>query len=427
MPVLIIYHHSSARRMPQTHPPMPVSRLSDIGMNSDVLPASNVVYLTPYERGGVIAMAVAATLSCVLVSSLLLAVGLPALLNWRRKSPDASATLAPFSRKQVAVFVICLLCSDLIQSISGIIQVKWAAERRLVEGTTCAIQAAALVIGDLGSAVWSFVIAGHTFSALALERNWSRQVVVSTVITGWTFVILMAAFGPLVLTNKTNGPFFSIAGTWCFISNEYSVARLGIHYIPLLIAAAVIVMFYGLVFLVLLGTISFTRHRSLGPLSDEISRQRVVIAKRVLWYPFAYLTCILPISVARIVGLRDDSFPDIVWIIGMFLLFSLGTADAVIYATTRHMINHHRLPAPPPAIVTTFIDTRASMGAGLSNHKLWGHVLDIEMPKRPSSLPTYKGPPSLATPAGEALSRHTWREPQRCGVHVTLERTQKVI
>ncbi|KAF8524022.1 hypothetical protein JB92DRAFT_1497717 [Gautieria morchelliformis] len=148
---------------------------------------------------------------CVLVSSLLLAVGLPARLNWRRKSPDAFAT---FARKQVAVFVICLLCSDLIQSISGIIQVKWAAERRLVEGTTCAIQAATLVMGDLGSAVWSCVIAIHTFSALALQRQWSRKVIVSTVVTGWTLVISLTAFGPLVLTNKSNGSFFAIAGTW---------------------------------------------------------------------------------------------------------------------------------------------------------------------------------------------------------------------
>ncbi|KAF8524030.1 hypothetical protein JB92DRAFT_1498374 [Gautieria morchelliformis] len=196
---------------------MPVSRLSVISVNPGVLPASNVVYLTPYERGGVIAMAVAATISCVLVSSLLLAVGLPVRLNWRRKSPDAPAT---FARKQVAVFVICLLCSDLIQGISGIIQVKWAAERRLVEGTTCAIQAATLVMGDLGSAVWSCVIAIHTFSGIALERQWSREAIVLTVVTGWTFMISLTAFGPLVLTNKSNGSFFAIAGTWCFISSK---------------------------------------------------------------------------------------------------------------------------------------------------------------------------------------------------------------
>ncbi|KAF8532719.1 hypothetical protein JB92DRAFT_2840570 [Gautieria morchelliformis] len=44
---------------------------------------------------------------------------------------------------------------------------------------------------------------------------------------------------------------------------------------------SLLVMFYGLVFLVLLGTISFGHHHSLGPLRNEISLQRVVIAKRM--------------------------------------------------------------------------------------------------------------------------------------------------
>ncbi|KAF8459780.1 hypothetical protein JB92DRAFT_2839281 [Gautieria morchelliformis] len=114
-------------------------------------------------------MAMAGNVSCALLSSLLLAAGLPTLLNGRRKSPDASATFA-----------------HLVQSISGIIHVKWTAERRLPGSATYITPATALVIGDLG--------------VLALERQWSRKVVVSIVVTGWTFVTsqssLEAAFAP---------------------------------------------------------------------------------------------------------------------------------------------------------------------------------------------------------------------------------------
>ncbi|KAF8508989.1 hypothetical protein JB92DRAFT_3097835 [Gautieria morchelliformis] len=113
-------------------------------------------------------MAIAGTVSCALLSSLLLAVGLPTLLNGRRKSPDASATFA--------LFVICLLCSDLVQSIS----------------------ATALVIGDLGHCV----ITGHIFSVLALERQWSRKVVVSIVVTGWTFVTSQSEYAPIIVLNQ---------------------------------------------------------------------------------------------------------------------------------------------------------------------------------------------------------------------------------
>ena len=36
--------------------------------------------------------------------------------------------------------MICLLISDLIQSVSGITQVKWAMENRIYEGHTCSLQ-----------------------------------------------------------------------------------------------------------------------------------------------------------------------------------------------------------------------------------------------------------------------------------------------
>lgn len=102
----------------------------------------------------------------------------------------------------------------------------------------------------------------------------------------------------------------SIAGTWCFISSEYAISRLLLHYVPvrrlkklikivllsllsqLFIASGLIVVLYGLVFLVLRGTISFTQnvpHSSALPLNDMFARQRVMIAKRMLWYPIGRL------------------------------------------------------------------------------------------------------------------------------------------
>ncbi|KAF8579121.1 hypothetical protein K439DRAFT_1638277 [Ramaria rubella] len=289
-------------------------------------------------------MAAAGVSSCVLVSSLLLSIVLTALSPWPRKPQDTST---PFTNKQFAVFVTCLLLSDLIQSVSGITQVKWAAENRIYEGMACSIQAAALVIGDLGSTVWSCVIAAHTFCGLALGKQWSQKVVYITVATGWTCVAVLTFIGPLTFPSQKNGPFFSIAGTWCFISSEHPVARLVIHYVPLFVAAAIILVFYSLVFLVLRGSINFNSHRphitaSLG--NDTFTRQRITIAKRMLWYPVAYLTCILPIAVTRLIGFEEDTVPEAVWIFGMFFLFFLGAADAVVYATTRNMIKPLALP-----------------------------------------------------------------------------------
>lgn len=40
----------------------------------------------------------------------------------------------------VSVFLTCLLISDLIQSIAGIGQVKWAREKQIYDGKACVIQ-----------------------------------------------------------------------------------------------------------------------------------------------------------------------------------------------------------------------------------------------------------------------------------------------
>ncbi|KAF8580212.1 hypothetical protein K439DRAFT_1637189 [Ramaria rubella] len=310
-------------------------------MDSTTSSSSQVVIFTPFERTGVIIMASAGVTSCVFVSTLLLSIVLTTVSPWPRKSPE---TPTIFVNKQFAVFVICLLVSDFIQSISGITQIKWAVENKIYESTACRIQAATLVMGDLGSTVWSCVIAAHTFTGLALGKQWSNKVVGVIVVLGWTFVITLTAFGPVLLTKADKGSFFSIAGTWCFISSEYAVARLVIHYIPLFIAAAVIFIFYILVFLVLRGNLNFTPETGSvslcphTPIMDALSHQRIILAKRMLWYPIAYLTCILPIAVTRLVGFDEETVPESVWIFGMFFLFSLGAADAVIYTTTRHLL-----------------------------------------------------------------------------------------
>lgn len=54
--------------------------------------------------------------------------------------------------------------------------------------------AAALVMGDLGSTVWSCVMAIQTFCSIALGKHWPRWVVWTIVFFGWLFVILLSRF-----------------------------------------------------------------------------------------------------------------------------------------------------------------------------------------------------------------------------------------
>ncbi|GJJ14810.1 hypothetical protein Clacol_009078 [Clathrus columnatus] len=275
-----------------------VTFLTD-GLNPSVAPVGRVHVYTPYELMGVKVMAAAGVLSCVFVSILLLYITYSAFMAWYWKKGDVSAE---FTSKQIAVFITCLLVSDLIQSISGVTQVKWASEKKIYDGRSCTIQAVTLVMGDLGSTFWSCVIAAHTFSGIALGKHWPRWLVIATVVVGWAFVILLTFIPPIRIQNKDTGP----------------------------------------------GTIGGNRIEGQNSLisnaNEVLHRQRINIAKRMLWYPIAYLACIFPIAIVRLVGLKDEEIPDAIWIFSMFFLFSLGAVDSIIYATTRKMIKPINLP-----------------------------------------------------------------------------------
>ncbi|KAF8496341.1 hypothetical protein JB92DRAFT_1057588 [Gautieria morchelliformis] len=291
-------------------------------------------------------------------------------------SPGAPA---PFTSKQIA--------------IAGITQVKWALEDRIYEGRSCSIQAATLVMGDLGSTVWSCVIAAHTFTGLALGKHWPRWMVYVTVTLGWVLVVTLTAIGPTALAVADKGPFFSIA--------------------------AVILVLYGLVFLVLRGSISFTEQgvQTRGT-EDVLSRERFIIAKRMLWYPVAYVACILPIAVIRLIGLKDPNVNEAAWIFGMFFLFSLGAVDSVIYTTTRKLIkpinfpNHIRTLSRDTSSIRTDAVTLSRNPSSLKRPSVGEKPSYAGLP----GSPRYSDPPQVHK-AGVCHG----------AIRVTLERIQEVI
>ncbi|KAF8580350.1 hypothetical protein K439DRAFT_1662820 [Ramaria rubella] len=383
-------------------------------VNPSVEGSSEVIVFTSVERVGVTVMAIAGVTSCSLVSLLLLYIIISAAAVTAQRPSERPDM---FIRKQIAVFLTCLLVSDLIQSVAGLTQLKWALENRIYTGRSCTIQAAALVMGDLGSTFWSVVIASHTFSGIAMNRHWPRWVMWVLVCTGWLFVIILsngkpfpmrrAPFNsttafliPLGIVSAEKGPFFSIAGTWCFISSEYAVPRLLLHYIPLFLASSVILTLYVLIFFFLRGSIHFLPAE--GPsfhLDDVHSRQRVAIAKRMLWYPVAYITCVLPISITRVIAFHFKNVPEAAWIVGNFFLFSLGAVDSVIYASTRTVLRPWNISLRLSSFGSSGVNSGTSM---LDNRSQGGQNID------------YFGQSERVAGDGGL------------GIHVTQERTEEV-
>jgi len=160
---------------------------------------------------------------------------------------------------------------------------------------------------------------------------------------------------------------------------------------------------------------------ALGRTEDIFSRERVTIAKRMLWYPVAYLTCIMPIAIIRLVGLREENVPESVWIFGMFFLFALGAVDSIIYTTTRKLIK----PINFPTHMRTFSSDNSSTKGGTISRNTSVYKSN---PYKPPDKPSYGLPPAwedVSETSGDKSGQ--FADPRLGAIHVTLERIEEVI
>lgn len=116
-----------------------------------------------------------------------------------------------------------------MQSLGDILGGVTLSRNSLMTGPGCTLQGFLINCGDVASAIWSFVIALHTFTLLAGGRKWGGWVAEKTasgktrwvVCLGlWCFVFLIGAIGPVVFERlkPENGPY-------CIFSFEFSLIK----------------------------------------------------------------------------------------------------------------------------------------------------------------------------------------------------------
>jgi len=76
----------------------------------------------------------------------------------------------------------------------------------------------------------TFVIAIHVFNLLYLRVQTSKKFFIVVICAAWSFVLLIILIGVLAIQNPENGPFYGIAGSWCWISSNYNQARIFLEY-----------------------------------------------------------------------------------------------------------------------------------------------------------------------------------------------------
>ena len=267
------------------------------------------------------------------------------------RSPDEHK----FIRTHVAAYFFSLLLCDLAQGIGALLNTRWIAQGGLEVGSFCTAQAVIKQTGNVGTALWSFVIAVHTFDVLFLRWHIADYVCYGTLVGVWAFLGFIVILGPAVVESRARGPFYGITGYWCWITAAYPVERYGLEYLFMFASAGLSFILYFLVFLRLRGNVSVSgwhirfHHVQNGPGQDYSNNglfhdgrrdpHLMQVARQMLWYPVAYTILVLPIAAARFSAFNGKSVPLAVTIFTSSIFMLSGFVNAILFTATRRVIH----------------------------------------------------------------------------------------
>lgn len=338
---------------------------------------ATVTNWAPYvdgQAGGVGLLVAAGFLSLSSVLTLLIIMGISA---YRTKgSPDDHV----FVRTHVAAYFVSLLLCDLTQGIGSIINIAWIKDGGVTNNGLCVAQAAIKQTGNVGTALWSFVIAVHTFFLLFYRAKVPDWVCYVVLVVVWLILGAVLSLGPGVFATKEKGPFYGISGLWCWMTSGYPVERYTLEYCFMFASAGFSFVLYFLVFLRLRGNIvtngyrfSFQRRvvvkgyssRQYNAVTDPSQNTHVMkVARQMMWYPVAYATLVVPIAAARFASFGGAPVPWQVTIATATIFMLSGFVNAILFTTTRRVL-------PASNIFPKFIRERfgISTGTGMNTHQ----------------------------------------------------------
>ncbi|THH06508.1 hypothetical protein EW145_g4039 [Phellinidium pouzarii] len=124
----------------------------------------------------------------------------------------------------ITPYFISLLLANVLQAIATILNVRWVHDGIVFDGGFCSFQGGLKNVANVGTALWSFVIAAHVFNLLFLRWHTTRASLAATLVGGWSAVLLIVAVGPIAIETPELGPYFGVSGYWCWITEYFFVA-----------------------------------------------------------------------------------------------------------------------------------------------------------------------------------------------------------
>jgi hypothetical protein len=265
-------------------------------------------------------------------------------------SPRSRKTRS-FFKTQIGTLILCLLISDLIQSLAGILQLHWTSRGSIMDDGSCELQGASLMLGNIGTGIFSAMISVLTFLHVVMRKDTATKTWYTTAMVsiGCGIAIVLNLIGPLAFNGNKGAEWFGIAGGWCFITSDFLLPRILLHYPPLFLCAFVILVMYTLTFLHLRGyhgydngKFSWSLHRPTGAgialristssketfsVDGDQSIKEAYIrrtSKKLMLYPLMYILLIPPDSSARLAALMGKTAPEWFWYLGIAAMFSMG-------------------------------------------------------------------------------------------------------
>ncbi|GAA5901595.1 uncharacterized protein JCM6883_000271 [Sporobolomyces salmoneus] len=298
---------------------------------------------------GVLAVGIAATLSLFSVLGL---VGFIALLLWRfwstgseneRQERRMGNKAIRFLASTHGLLFMDLLLGDLLQAIGFSLNFSWYRHQGLPPSdnptTLCTTQAVLIQVGDTASAFSSLIISLNLFTVIVLSRQPSVKFLWCVMVLQWIVVAILAGIGPRWL-ERAGMPFYADAGSWCWISPEYSDARLWLHYFFVFVIAFVDLVLYSLIALYL--ALQSRRTSSKIPLSiSSISG----VAKIMPLFGISYIVTILPLSAYRAASMAGHRWSPNAQLAAGFVFTLSGFVNCLIYATTRNIVSSESVGA----------------------------------------------------------------------------------
>ncbi|KAI9620533.1 hypothetical protein KEM48_008070, partial [Puccinia striiformis f. sp. tritici PST-130] len=206
------------------------------------------------------------------------------------------------------IMFINLVLADFIQALGFGMNYFWVANvdcRSPSCQTTCTIQGVLIQIGDVASAFSNLMIAIQTFVILTFSwylPNWMAWASLGLI---WIPVFVLGLAAPTIMGNWSGpNPFYTWAGDWCWISEQFSPLRLFLHYLWIFISAFASIALYGHLFLRL--QIHFRHSKAHHGLKFMGGKGKTGLA--MLMYPIAFIFMILPLSAYRLASLAGHEW-----------------------------------------------------------------------------------------------------------------------